>query len=247
MTMLRRLAPIAVIALMVSVAGCNKEPVTSQADDGEIKGAPIDSAPVEIAASEPTAEAVPVEIETVDTAKSEAPAEQQIAAASEAEKIVSAEPVVNADGKINVTFAFLGSYTYQYPDLHTKAEDGSPLPLPDQIPAKIKELNGKKVSIEGFMLPSEIEKGKIKSFILLKDIMGCCFGMVPMMNEWVFVKMAGDTTCEFTPDVPITVDGTLEVGEEIKDDTVMSLYRLIADKVHPPKLQQIWETQPAGN
>lgn len=218
---------------------CSKAPEeTASLDAGEeIKGAPIDAPVVEPAAEPETDIAEAVEPSATDepSANAEAPAEES--------KTVAAAETIQKDGMPELSFDLLGSFTYQYPDLNAKAEDGSPLPLPDQVPAKIKAFDGKKVLIEGFMLPSEIEKGKIKSFVLLKDIMGCCFGVVPMMNEWVFVKMEGDKTCEFTPDVPIKVEGTLEVGEEIKDNTVMSLYRLIADKVHEPSLQKLWDLQ----
>ena len=142
---------------------------------------------------------------------------------------------------LNVTFDTLSSYYYEIPDVAEPAKPGEKVEASgdikrpkDQIPAPVKALNGKKVSMQGFMIPIKLDKGATKSFLIVKDRSVCCFGRVPRMNEWVSVKMNGDKTTKFIGDQPVTIFGTLEVGEEIVSGEVMSIYRLNADDVAGP-------------
>lgn len=100
-----------------------------------------------------------------------------------------------------------------------------------QIPKQILELNGKKVSVAGFMVPIEIKKDQAKSFLLVRNQMLCCFGVQIGFNEWIFVEMEGDRRATFVPDVLVWVYGTLEVGEDVQDGMVMSIYRMKAGEV----------------
>ncbi len=51
------------------------------------------------------------------------------------------------------------------------------------------------------------------------------------MNEWVFVRLPPGRTVAMDMDRPIHVDGNFEVGEEIREGAVTSLYRMVADAV----------------
>ena len=119
---------------------------------------------------------------------------------------------VEKNGVIAVNFAFLSGFDHEK----------------DQIPNQIRILNGKKIAVTGFMLPVDFEEGKVTSFILLNNQMGCCFGIMPRMNEFIYVKMHGNTTTKFMTDVPIKVLGKFKVGEE---NVVGSLYGIEADRV----------------
>lgn len=230
----------------------------------EIQGAPLDAAPqgapIDAPAPAASASPSPTSPQAVEPAPQPEVAAASAASTSSADSSASAAPSAPSnptlqkiapsadDGKMvgdfmQVSFALLASYNYVYPNLDGKMEEGAgsqpkadakPPQLPDQIPAKIKALNGKKVTLQGFMVPSEVERGKIKSFVLLQNTMGCCFGVMPMMNEWVYVSMEPGKASEFYPDLPISVFGTIEVGEEIEQGTVISLYRMKAEKVTPP-------------
>ncbi len=141
-----------------------------------------------------------------------------------------------------VTFDTLSGYYYEIPDAvdPKKPEaaadansDGAKRPK-DQIPAPVRALNGKKASIQGFMIPIKLDKGAAKTFLIVKDRSVCCFGRTPRMNEWVSVKMVGDKTTKFIGDQPVTIFGTLQVGEQMENGEVMSIYRLDADDVAGP-------------
>lgn len=210
------------LSLLTLSTGCDSGSSQAGIDAADIQGAPIDSAPatkpswITVAAMAPDGGCGTV-----------------------SPTLIAMPPAApEMHGAYQVTsFALLGSYLYKYPELITTPDGGSKLETKDQMPASIKALDAKKVFIKGFMLPSEMDKGRVKTFVLLKNTMGCCYGVAPMMNEWIYVSLGAGKTVEFTPDVPIGVEGTLEVGEEIEKNTVMSLYRLKADEVVPPVAQ----------
>jgi hypothetical protein len=132
-----------------------------------------------------------------------------------------------------VTFAYLSSFQYDVPDafkLKTMKEDEIKK-LSDQIPEYIKNLNTKKVALHGFMVPIDVEGEGIKSFILTNSRMMCCFGQMPWYNEWVYVEMEEGHKAKFTNDIPVTVCGDIQVGEEIEDGFVISLYRMKSRQV----------------
>jgi hypothetical protein len=140
---------------------------------------------------------------------------------------------------MTVTFDTLSGYYYEIPDVvepdkaPKESTDGAKRPK-DQIPAPVRALNSRKVSIQGFMIPIKLDKGAAKTFLIVKDRSVCCFGRTPRMNEWVSVKMTGDKTTKFIADQPVTIFGTLEVGEQIENGEVLSIYRLNADDVAGP-------------
>jgi hypothetical protein len=160
----------------------------------------------------------------------------------------TAAPASNAPATtgdfLNVTFDSLSSFHYEIPNLDPNAPkppelktvggDKNPPTVKDQIPAPIRAFNGKKVAVQGFMVPMKIEKGATKTFLLVKDQSLCCYGRMPRMNEWISVKMSGEKSAKFISDQPVTVFGKLDVGEEIEKGEVLSVYRLEAEDVAGP-------------
>jgi hypothetical protein len=137
------------------------------------------------------------------------------------------------DGKyFKVTFSALGGFDYEVPDPDAVLASPDPTkPLRDQIPGEIKKLNGQKVVVVGFMVPIEVDnKGNVKSYALTQNQMFCCFGVAPAMNEWVMVTVDGEPA-RYYSDLPIATFGEMQVGEEIEDGYVMSVYRMKAEKV----------------
>lgn len=110
--------------------------------------------------------------------------------------------------------------------------DGTKATLPDgtepTIPNSILRLDGQKVRLSGFMMPMQYDDTSVLSFLLLKDQQMCCFGMAPQINQFVTVGM---TIPIATLDTPVTVYGTLQVGEVTNEQgQVLSLYRLAGHK-----------------
>ncbi len=173
-----------------------------------------------------------------------------------------AGPAVGAssNGEVDflpVSFATLSSYSYEIPAIDEPvakpaakvpaarpAKETAPnapatepvgsAPHKDQIPQPIKELNGKKVALQGFMVPIDLKGGKTTRFMLVRDQSLCCFGRMPRMNEWVSVTMNPEKSARVILDQPVTVFGNLKVGEVMDNGEVLSIYRLDSDDVAGP-------------
>ena len=134
------------------------------------------------------------------------------------------------DGKhLKVGFSFLSDYDYILPDPFAP----NPPEVPeDQIPEDIQALSGKDILIVGYMMPVEVNKeGKVLSFVLVQDQSLCCFGVPPAINQWIGVEAGESGPMEFFSDIPIAVFGTFEVGEDMEDGYVISIYRMQAQRV----------------
>ena len=103
-----------------------------------------------------------------------------------------------------------------------------------QVPPGIRSLDGEKISVAGFMIPMSTDKDRVRSFVLTQTRGSCCYGLVPKLNQWIYVEMAG-TTVENVMDIPITVFGTLSVDDLEKQDKDWCLYRMVGDKIDLPK------------
>ena len=133
----------------------------------------------------------------------------------------AAEPA-KTDGYENVGFDRLAAFEYTPPE----SEAG----VKSQIPEKIKALDQKKVAVTGFMLPTKMDKGLVKEFLLVKDAMMCCYGAMPKVNEWIVVKMNGAGVKPLM-DLPITFEGKLRVGEMFENGYLTGVYLLEGDRM----------------
>jgi hypothetical protein len=138
----------------------------------------------------------------------------------------------DAAGYQRLTFDQLSDFEYDPPaawDMVRQAAD------PEKqkrfvVPGRIRRLSGRKVAIEGFMMPLDFDRGYLGSFVLNGSYDMCAFGMMPAsLNEWVDAKMSGGRKTRFTGHFPVTVFGTLEVGPLWDKGRVTSLYRMEAD------------------
>lgn len=98
------------------------------------------------------------------------------------------------------------------------------------IPANVRALDGKRVCIAGYMLPIRMENGLVKDFLLLRNQMMCCYGRQPEPNEWVVVKMSGPGV-PGKMDTPLSLYGTLHVGEMFENHVFEGLYQLDGEKI----------------
>ena len=102
----------------------------------------------------------------------------------------------------------------------------------DQIPKKLRDLNGKKVAVPGFMLPSDnLKQGQTDNFLLVQVLPSCFFCKIPNVTEWVTCASA-KRRFPYHKDKPVLVMGTLSVGAFYTDsDYLESIYRLDVDDV----------------
>jgi hypothetical protein len=73
-------------------------------------------------------------------------------------------------------------------------------------------LNGKKVSIPGFMVPLEDEADQVTEFILVPFSGACIHVPPPPPNQMVYVKLTRSQKVKMSFTEPILVSGTLHVA-----------------------------------
>ena len=132
-----------------------------------------------------------------------------------------------------LTFNMLTSYPFREPNW-AKMEDPAyiaSLKLNEQISPQIQAMNGKKVEIQGFMLPLDMLEGNLRTFMLLKDQMACCFGNMPRLNEWVYVRVPEKQKVSVHQDVLVTLLGTLRVGTKFEGVVLTGIYHLDLDRI----------------
>lgn len=112
-----------------------------------------------------------------------------------------------------------------FPDEY--AEDGV------DLPTNVAALSGQRVAIGGYMIPGKIERGgNVRDFMLVRDLLACCFGGIPKPDEWIDVVMADDAKAEYIRYRPLIVTGTLTVGEDMDADAFNpAVFKLVGTEV----------------
>ncbi len=111
-----------------------------------------------------------------------------------------------------------------YPDEYTEEERA--------FPERVQAFDGQEVALRGYMIPSLQDKDRILSFMIVGDLLACCFGTAPRSDQWVDVTMADGESCEYFAFVPVIVKGTFRI-EVIEDEAgyPAGCYRLRAVSV----------------
>lgn len=128
-----------------------------------------------------------------------------------------------------VGFDRLASFTFTPADSDPAKPEVPPPSGASQIPEVIKALDQRKVAVTGFMLPVKMEGGLVKEFLLVKDPMMCCYGVMPKLNEWIIVRMVGPGVKPLM-DIPLTFEGKFHVGEMYENGYLTGLYLLEGDR-----------------
>ena len=136
-------------------------------------------------------------------------------------------PLTTRSGYTEIAFSQLAGFSFTAP---TEALPAGTL-VPDllaQVPASVRRLDGKKVVLTGFMLPTKMENGFATEFLFLSSSQLCCYGTTPAANEWMLVKMKKEGL-PAVQDVPMTLAGRLRVQPRWTDGFLTSLYELEGD------------------
>lgn len=127
-------------------------------------------------------------------------------------------------GYLSVGFNILSGYDWEMPD----PLDPTAKPPKNEIPSTVRALDGKQVYLKGFMLPLDLDAHGVTKFMLNASIDMCYFGAPVRLNDWIMITMKPGKKAKFTH-LPTGVWGRLEVGEEVKNGRIVSIYRLVAD------------------
>lgn len=97
----------------------------------------------------------------------------------------------------------------------------------------IRKLNGTKVRIRGFMLPSSVFQTKgIKQFVLVRDNQECCFGPGAAIYDCIMIDMADGKSTDFNLRV-MTVSGNLTIDTksyQYPDGGHYAIYKIVANE-----------------
>ena len=80
------------------------------------------------------------------------------------------------------------------------------------------------------MVPVKREGSLVREFMLVSSPMLCCFGMMPRVNEWVTVRMVAKGLAP-VQEVPLTLYGTLRVGETCENGFLVGLDQLDGERL----------------
>jgi len=133
-------------------------------------------------------------------------------------------------GYLKLGFEQLAGFVFVPPAFDPVADPKAKPPTgEEQIPAAVKDWNGKKAVVTGFMVPVKMEKGLVTEFLLMRNTMACCYGAVPNMNEWVVVKMKKGV--QALMDVPVAFYGEMKVGATFENGYMTGIYELEAERM----------------
>ncbi len=148
------------------------------------------------------------------------------------ERTLPAEPRPGSDGLWTLDWRELMSFDYalpRRPDLGPKATTEREA----QIPPGIRAWQGRRVRIDGFMMPIEVDGDSVLLFNLFHSLESCCFGTLAQITNWIEVELPSGKGVEYFPYGSIEVTGTLEVGELHVSGGVVAIYRLRGESAEP--------------
>ncbi len=209
---------------------CGVEPPEPVPIAVPIQGAAIDG-------SEDVAEVEPEPEPEPEAQPESAVAPVPMAVSGEVEPDTEPDPV--PEGPAEVSFWDLSLYELDvdamldamlHPEEYTE-EELEELSFPDEIG----RYDGQEIVIQGYMIPGKMVLGNVRDFMLVRDLLGCCFGAQPMPDEWIDVVMHEDADAEYYQYIPVRVTGTLTFGgDQDKAGFARGVYKILATDVQEP-------------
>lgn len=131
-------------------------------------------------------------------------------------------------------FDRLASFVYEVPDDPITEPKAKAILDKNVIPDSVRKFDKQKIALKGYMLPLKVEDGKITELLILRDQSMCCYGAVPKINEWVSVRMPKGRGVKPVMDVPVTIFGTLKVGEVLENGYLVGIYEMDGERLDGP-------------
>jgi len=153
--------------------------------------------------------------------------------------LVVSAPFLYIIGK-SIRFSMTGGITDrgEYVEVDLKALGNFPFDQTagtiDQVPQRYRELDGKRVLLEGFMFSDSAAGATADRYQFVYNVEKCCFGTSPQVQERVFAK-AKKGTPVYHQGVLAQIIGTLHV--RVKKDpetgTILSVFEMDVDEAQP--------------
>jgi hypothetical protein len=116
-----------------------------------------------------------------------------------------------------------------FDDIKFDIQPGDPFAR-DMLTPKIEELDGKRIRIRGWILPTAQKRG-LKQFVLVRDNMECCFGPGAALYDCILIEMQPGTTAEFSTS-PVAVTGEFAIRVlPGPGGTPLAIYRMQGESV----------------
>ena len=100
-----------------------------------------------------------------------------------------------------------------------------PVDVAEQMPQWLKDLDGKRIRIRGFMYPPPLEEG-LRGFVLARDNQICCFGRDPKRYDLIDVFMRDGVTTKYIQNRSFDVVGMFRIQPEEAGGKLYQLYVL---------------------
>lgn len=157
-------------------------------------------------------------------------------AATPAVDLTPRQVVVDGKEMLALGFDKLSSFAYKLVDAGTGAtpEEIAEHQKKDPVPEWVKRYDGQRVLLTGYLMPLQMENGRAKKFVMMRDVNTCCYGAVPNMNDYLVVTMAGEGV-EPVQDVPVDLVGIFRIDHRYDDGYVVSLFAMEGEKFLGPK------------
>jgi hypothetical protein len=111
--------------------------------------------------------------------------------------------------------------------------EGAVVPQPsyaEQLPERVRALDGQRVRLRGFMMPTRLEDEGVREFLIVTSPLVCCFGQTPEVYEFILVKMAGEPA-PMRENMPAFYEGVLRVGDIYEQGYWTGLFALECERV----------------
>lgn len=92
------------------------------------------------------------------------------------------------------------------------------------LPEDVVALSGTPLRTTGYMIPLD-QIGKVSRFLLVNDLMSCCFGNAPQLQHVIYVTLPEGKWVESTSE-RLLLEGELKVEVRKEDGYVLSLFEL---------------------
>jgi hypothetical protein len=149
----------------------------------------------------------------------QSPSDQEVPPAAQGDAEAETEPPRSADETIPITFD----------DLKLEMEKDTVFDA-SLLTERVKQLDGRRVRIRGFIFPAVFQQTGITSFPLIKNLQ-CKFGPGGQAHHIVLVEMKPGLSTDFTVR-PIAVEGVLTVKPWAgPDGNTWALYHMVGEAV----------------
>ena len=99
-------------------------------------------------------------------------------------------------------------------------------------PDEVRALDGKRVRIEGFMLPTRLaEDGRAKECFIMVNQQTCCYGQTPRFCDYIVADTGAHEPVAAIQDRPLVFEGRLRVADVFANGAWTQLYTMELERM----------------